>query len=65
MQMIGALNCNLHHCSVHPWGGSLRRNATIEAEQRTFFLLWNSQFEVFVAFRVELLFMIKSCNLHR
>ena len=65
MQMIGALNCDLHHCSAHPWGGSLRRNATFWPEQRTLLLLWNSPFEVFVAFRVELLFTTKSCDLHR
>ena len=56
MQMIGALNCNLHHCFVHPWGALLRRNVTILAEQRTFLLLWNSPFEVFVAFSVEIAF---------
>ena len=39
MQMIGAFNCDLHHCFVHPWGGSLRRNETIWTEQRTFLLL--------------------------
>ena len=50
MQMIGPLDCDLHHSFVHPWGGSLRRNVTIWAEQRTFWLLWNSSFEVFVAF---------------
>ena len=65
MLMIGALNCNLHHCFVHPWGGLLRRNVTIRAEQRTFLELWNSPFQVFVAFRVELLFTTKSCHLHR
>ena len=65
MLMIGALNCDLHHCFVHPWGGSLRRNVTIWAEQRTILLLWNSPFEVFVAFRVELLSTTKSCHLHR
>ena len=65
MQMIGALNCELHHCLVHPLGGLLMRNVTIWAEQRTFLLLWNSLFEVFVAFCVELLFTTKSCHLHR
>ena len=65
MQRIGALNCDFHHCFVHRRGGSLRRNVTIWAEQRTFLLLWNSPFEVFVAFRFELLFTTKSCHLHR
>ena len=65
MQMIGALNCDLHHCFVHPRGGSLRRNVTISAEQKTFLLPWNSPFAVFVAFRVKLLFETKSCHLHR
>ena len=63
MQMIRALNCDLHHCFVHPWGGSLRRNVTIWAEQRTFLLPWNSLFEVFVPFRVKLLLTTKSCHL--
>ena len=65
MQLIGALKCDSHHCFVHPWGGSLRRNVTMWAEQRTFLLPPNSPFEVFVAFCVELLFKIKSCHLHR
>ena len=65
MQMIAALDCDLHHCFVQPWRGLLRRNVTFWAEQRTFLLLWNSPFEVFVAFCVELLFTTKSCHLHR
>ena len=65
MQTIEALNCDLHYCFAHPRGGSLRRNVTIWPKQRTFLLLWNSPFEVFVAFRDELLFTTKSCHLHR
>ena len=65
MQMIGALNYDLHHCFVHPWRGLLGSNVTIWAEQRILLLPWNSPFEVFVAFRVELLFTMKSCHLHR
>ena len=65
MQTIEALNCDLHPCFAHPWGGSLRRNVTIWPEQSTFLLLWNSSFEVFVALRVQLLFTTKSCHLHR
>ena len=65
MQMIEALDCDLHHCFVHPWGGSPRCNVTIWAEQRTFLLLCNSLFEVFVAFCVELFSTTKSCHLHR
>ena len=64
MQMIGPLNYGWHHCLAHPSKGSLRRNVTILLQQRTFLLLSNCPFEVFVALSVELLFRTKSCHLH-
>ena len=50
MQMIEPSIFDLHHCFAHRWGGLLRRDLTIWHEQRTFLVLSNCLFEVFVGF---------------